>query len=335
MGGGADIFLGLIIPGDASKIAGWTSHLSQPDELAVLEWLDHQLGGGGDCNRYFRRVNNFAHHYASELKRWIAIEANAELLAEQWEDVRGWPEASPPLTVDDFAWDRKIWVGSQLAVPMRRLPFCEIGFDKLASQSSTNGLLPDERKSGHWLFDRDGSVEANLKRLAYAEDMTSNRAPVAVGREEPAGGVLRRGWQPLATAQPVFFHARMAANSSHDQGALLSAEPEGDTNEAFTIYLGSHFSDKTLFPDTAAEVDPAWNDARLTIQWHTPERTSVAFKAIRVPSGWDLQITLASTDTPLLLTAENGHWVELPVATNTKLRELKGTIAARRVPAPD
>lgn len=127
------------------------------DELAVLEWLDHQLGGGGDCNRYFNRVKNFAHCYANELKRWIAIESNAALLAEQWGDVRGWPEPedSPQLTVDDFAWDRLHFdiEQSKFWVPMRRLPFCEIGADLKSCDFLTNGLLPSGKETMNWPFD--------------------------------------------------------------------------------------------------------------------------------------------------------------------------------------
>ena len=135
---------------------------------------DTDWGGGGDRSRYFNRVPNFAHCYANELKRWIACPGNAELLAEQWDDVRGWPEDTPSLTVEDFAWDRlhldteqsKLWV------PMRRLPFCEIGIDMKSGEFLTNGLLPSEKNNDNWLFDQSGTVATMLKSVA-AEQLTT------------------------------------------------------------------------------------------------------------------------------------------------------------------
>lgn len=174
-GGGADLFLGMMIPGDKDEIAGWISHLSQPDELAVLGWVGHRLGGGGDRSRYFNRVPNFAHCYANELKRWIACPGNAELLAEQWDDVRGWPEDTPSLTVEDFAWDRKRWDDerTKLWVPMLRLPFCEIGFThKPTPTLLTSGLLPDQA-GGTWQFDHNGAIQTALREIFYENQKQS------------------------------------------------------------------------------------------------------------------------------------------------------------------
>jgi len=334
-GGGAKLFAGMIIPGDETEIAGWTHHLSQPDELAVLEWLDHQLGGGGDCNRYFNRVKNFAHCYANELKRWIAIGSNAELLAEQWDDVRGWPEDSPSLTVDDFAWDRGFWSASQFAVPMRRLPFCEIGFDKLASRSSTNGLLPDDRPSGHWLFDRNGEVEAELKRLAYAEDMEPPRTIEAEPTRAAAADVSQHGWDWTA-APNVPLEALMASSKQARSGAqamLMDAAPVA-ANESTTLELRTYFNNKTLFPNNANTAGPEWDGASLTISWRSDGHSQVQFKARGVPDGWVLQVMLSQSETPAVLTSANRYWNQMTVAPNTQLNELKVSISARHVPAP-
>jgi hypothetical protein len=76
--------------------------------------------------------------------------------------------------LEDFAWGRERWddEGTKLWVPMRRLPFCEIGVDLKSGEFLTNGFLPSEKNNDNWLFDQSGAVAAMLKGVA-AEQLTA------------------------------------------------------------------------------------------------------------------------------------------------------------------
>ena len=124
-----------------------------------------------DVTSEFQLVPEFARCYGEELKRWIEISSNAELITKQWQDPHGWPEDCPPLESADFAWDRKHWntEKTQLWVPMLRLPFCEIGINTNTGEKLVNGLMPPELSGGQWLFDQSGSVAAKLAEVANSE----------------------------------------------------------------------------------------------------------------------------------------------------------------------
>jgi len=170
-GGVTPLFEGILIPDEDEPTRGWRKRLQQPDDLALVSWSECRRGGGMDETDEFQLVPEFARCYGEELKRWIEISSNAELITKQWQDPRGWPEDCPSLEPADFAWDRSRWSAerTQLWVPMLRLPFCEIGFTNSPEPTlMTCGLLPNQ-PTNLWSFDSEQRIQTLLREKFYEQ----------------------------------------------------------------------------------------------------------------------------------------------------------------------
>lgn len=263
--------------------------LREPDQWLVANWASTTLGGGARNHRFADVNVSTWWACGAALRTWVRRTARGmgyERIREVTPDFSRWRciPGQQPVRLDDSYWNPPSgsgwsWhlsrpctpdnvpamrrAGFSEYYPMHTLPCCGIArrWDGLLVPQ---GALPDERnEDGHWLWDGQGRVEAQLAR--------GQRRTFAEWVSEAFGALTCQPWRP---AIGWMSGNEKSAEVNSEDGTRVRVRWTDD--EATVTPLRSSSDGQTLWITAVQSMDP---DGALLVLWTCPfrfheERTS-------------------------------------------------------------